>query len=54
MGQVRVEVERAVVEANMAWFSSVYACDPSLALDVVLRAAGPNSRLRDRDRRFVR
>ncbi|MET8678455.1 ATP-grasp domain-containing protein [Streptomyces sp. NPDC004647] len=29
----------AVVEANMAWFSHIYASDPERALDVVLSAA---------------
>ncbi|MEV1023589.1 ATP-grasp domain-containing protein [Streptomyces sp. NPDC050264] len=40
----------AVVEANMAWFSSCYAADPDAALDVVLRSAGPAARLGERDR----
>nr|WP_308315661.1 ATP-grasp domain-containing protein [Streptomyces sp. ISL-100] len=44
----------AVVEANMAWFSSCYAADPDRALDVVLRSAGPRSRPPDRDRPFWR
>ena len=44
----------AVVEANMAWFSSLYACDPDRALEVVLRAAGPAHELAAADRRFVR
>ncbi|MEU7022522.1 ATP-grasp domain-containing protein [Streptomyces sp. NPDC046203] len=44
----------AVVEANMAWFSNCYAADPDQALDVVLRAAGPRTRLAERDRRFCR
>ncbi|MFD9421381.1 hypothetical protein [Streptomyces sp. NPDC060054] len=44
----------AVVEANMAWFSNCYAADPDRALDVVLRSAGPRSRLAARDRRFCR
>jgi hypothetical protein len=35
----------AVVEANMAWFSSSYAADPARVLDVVRRAAGPRDRL---------
>jgi hypothetical protein len=42
----------AVVEANMAWFSTCYAADPSRALDVVTRAAGPRAHLRPRDRPF--
>lgn len=44
----------AVVEANMAWFSSCYAADPARVLDVVLRAAGPRDSLSPRDRSFVR
>ncbi|MFD4031985.1 ATP-grasp domain-containing protein [Streptomyces sp. NPDC058637] len=44
----------AVVEANMAWFSNVYAADPAGALDVVLRAAGSHSRVRAGDLRFRR
>ncbi|MEU1211966.1 ATP-grasp domain-containing protein [Streptomyces sp. NPDC005791] len=44
----------AVVEANMAWFSNVYAADPARALDVVLRSAGPRTAVRARDTRFRR
>ncbi|GGR50136.1 ATP-grasp domain-containing protein [Streptomyces netropsis] len=44
----------AVVEANMAWFANCYASEPDRALDVVLRAAGPRSRLTERDRGFCR
>jgi hypothetical protein len=44
----------AVVEANMAWFSSSYAAAPDRVLDVVLRAAGPVRNLSARDRPFVR
>ncbi|MFD9725356.1 ATP-grasp domain-containing protein [Streptomyces sp. NPDC059072] len=44
----------AVVEANMAWFSNSYASDPDRALDVVLRSAGPRTRMAERDRRFCR
>lgn len=44
----------AVVEANMAWFSNVYASDPGGALDVVLRAAGPRGQVRAQDARFCR
>ncbi|MEU5188887.1 ATP-grasp domain-containing protein [Streptomyces klenkii] len=44
----------AVVEANMAWFANCYASDPDRTLDVVLRAAGPRSRLSARDRGFCR
>ncbi|MFE1804780.1 ATP-grasp domain-containing protein [Streptomyces sp. NPDC059533] len=46
--------EWAVVEANMAWFSNGYAADPDRALDVVLRSAGPRTRMAERDRRFCR
>lgn len=44
----------AVVEANMAWFSNVYAADPARALDVVLRSAGPGTGVRERDAPFRR
>ncbi|MET8507385.1 ATP-grasp domain-containing protein [Streptomyces sp. NPDC004787] len=44
----------AVVEANMAWFAQCYAADPDAVLDVVLRAAGPLSRVTERDRSFLR
>ncbi|MGK5543219.1 ATP-grasp domain-containing protein [Streptomyces sp. URMC 127] len=44
----------AVVEANMPWFANCYASDPDRVLDVVLRAAGPRSRLAARDRGFCR
>ncbi|WOX23830.1 ATP-grasp domain-containing protein [Streptomyces solicathayae] len=44
----------AVVEANMPWFSTVYAADPARALEVTLRAAGPRAAVRERDRKFVR
>ncbi len=35
----------ALVEANMAWFSTCYAADPGPVLDVVLRSAEPRQRL---------
>ncbi|MCX5213983.1 ATP-grasp domain-containing protein [Kitasatospora sp. NBC_00240] len=44
----------SVVEANPAWASGGYACDPDAVLDVVLRAAGPAADVRDGDRRFCR
>lgn len=44
----------AVVEANMAWFSTVYAAEPDRALDVVLRSAGPGGLVRERDTAFRR
>ncbi|MEU1784131.1 ATP-grasp domain-containing protein [Streptomyces abikoensis] len=44
----------AVIEANLAWFANCYAADPEYVLDVVLRAAGPRSRMSARDRRFCR
>ncbi|MFG2329486.1 ATP-grasp domain-containing protein [Streptomyces sp. NPDC048604] len=46
--------EWAVVEANMPWFSTLYAADPSRALDVVLRSATPTGQLQPRDRQFSR
>ncbi|MFJ1707707.1 ATP-grasp domain-containing protein [Kitasatospora sp. NPDC088346] len=39
----------AVVEANSAWASGGYACDPDRVLDVVLRAAGPEQDVRPAD-----
>ncbi|MEU8890113.1 ATP-grasp domain-containing protein [Streptomyces sp. NPDC048442] len=45
--------EWAVVEANMAWFSSCYAADPDRALDVVLRSAGPAEDLQGRDKAYL-
>ncbi|GAA3207168.1 ATP-grasp domain-containing protein [Dactylosporangium siamense] len=44
----------AVVEANMAWFSTSYAADPDRVLDVVLRAAGPRHRLAPHDLAYIR
>ncbi|MEU1213882.1 ATP-grasp domain-containing protein [Streptomyces sp. NPDC005791] len=44
----------AVIEANAAWAAGCYDSDPDLALDVVLRAAGPAAHLTERDSPFVR
>jgi hypothetical protein len=44
----------AVVEANMAWFSTRYAADPSPVLDVVVRSAGPRQRLTPGEQTFTR
>jgi hypothetical protein len=44
----------AVVEANMARFSNIYACDPGKALDVVLGAAGPAGVLAPNELAFTR
>jgi hypothetical protein len=44
----------AVVEANAAWASGHYACDPSAALDVVLHAARPEGEFGPADRAFLR
>ncbi|GAA3898469.1 hypothetical protein GCM10023084_58740 [Streptomyces lacrimifluminis] len=46
--------EWAVVEANAAWASGHYACDPVAALDVVLRAARPEGEFGSADRVFLR
>lgn len=46
--------EWAVVEANMPWFSTLYAADPARALEVTLRSAGPREAVAPRDRGFVR
>lgn len=50
----RVDGGWAVVEANAAWASGRYTSDPESALDTVMRAAGPASRLAARDLPFVR
>lgn len=44
----------AVVEANAAWASGHYACDADAALDVVLRAARPETEFETPDRGFLR
>ncbi|WP_030271677.1 ATP-grasp domain-containing protein [Streptomyces sp. NRRL B-24484] len=44
----------AVVEANPAWASGGYACDPDHVLDVVLRAAGPTTAVTPADRSYAR
>jgi hypothetical protein len=44
----------AVVEANAAWASGGYACDPDAVLDVVIRAARPMAEHAPEDVRFVR
>jgi len=44
----------AVVEANAAWASGHYACDPDAALDVVVRAARPEGEFGPADRAFLR
>ena len=49
-----IDGEPAVIEANAAWASGHYAADPERVLDVVLRAAGPESEAADRDRAFLR
>ncbi|WP_254898170.1 ATP-grasp domain-containing protein [Kitasatospora sp. NA04385] len=50
----RTERGWAVVEANAAWASGGYACDPNAVLDVVLRAAGPLAELPSAERPFLR
>lgn len=44
----------AVIEPNAAWASGAYVADPDLALDVVLRAAGPMAVVSNHDRQFIR
>ncbi|MBD0843669.1 ATP-grasp domain-containing protein [Streptomyces sp. TRM68416] len=44
----------AVIEANAAWGSGHYACDPDAALDVVLRAARPAAEFTAAERGFLR
>lgn len=46
--------EWAVVEANAAWASGHYACDPDAALDVVLHAARPEGEFGAADVAFLR
>lgn len=46
--------EWAVVEANAAWASGHYACDPAAVLDVVLHAARPEEEFGPADRTFLR
>ncbi|MGW2632995.1 ATP-grasp domain-containing protein [Streptomyces chattanoogensis] len=50
----RLDGHWAVIEANAAWASGRYTSDPDLALDTVLRAAGPVERVAARDLPFVR
>ncbi|MEU5208396.1 ATP-grasp domain-containing protein [Streptomyces sp. NPDC020742] len=50
----RTEGRWAIIEANAAWASGRYTSDPDLALDTVLRSAGPEAHLASRDRPFVR
>jgi hypothetical protein len=44
----------AIIEANAAWASGTYTADADLALDVLLRAAGPADEVRPRDLVFIR
>ncbi len=53
-GPIDGEEGWAVVEANMPWFANCYAATPDRALDVLLRAAGPRTRLTAHDRAFCR
>ncbi|MHA6761549.1 ATP-grasp domain-containing protein [Streptacidiphilus sp. PAMC 29251] len=50
----RADGRWSVIEANAAWASGMYTSDPQRALDVVLRAAGPNSVITPRDHPFLR
>jgi len=43
----------AVVEANAAWASGLYGCDPARVLPVLARACVPADRLLDTDRRWM-
>lgn len=43
----------AVVEANAAWGSGIYGCDPALALEAVARACVAPSALTPDDRRWI-
>lgn len=54
VGRLTGDGDLVVVEANMAWYSDIYACDAGAALDVVRRAAGPAHPLTARDAPFDR
>ncbi|QNS07524.1 ATP-grasp domain-containing protein [Streptomyces xanthii] len=54
VGRLAPDGDWAVVEANAAWASGHYACDPDGALDVVLRAAAPAADVGPRDVPFLR
>ncbi|MDW4906413.1 ATP-grasp domain-containing protein [Streptomyces sp. ADMS] len=54
VGLVEEGSEWAVVEANAAWASGHYACDPDAVLDVVLHAARPEGEFGSADRVFLR
>lgn len=43
----------AVVEANPAWGSGIYGCDPAAVLQVIRRATVPRAALTDEDRRWL-
>ncbi len=43
----------AVVEANAAWGSGIYGCDPSAMLPVIARSCCPRAKVREEDRRWV-
>ncbi len=43
----------AVVEANAAWGSGIYGCEPERVLPVLARACRPSGGLADGDRRWV-
>jgi hypothetical protein len=44
----------AVVEANAAWGSGIYGCDPAAVLPVLRRASIPRAALTDADARWAR
>ncbi|MDX3452903.1 ATP-grasp domain-containing protein [Streptomyces sp. ME02-8801-2C] len=54
VGLLSEGLEWVVVEANAAWASGHYACDPDAALDVVLHAARPEGEFGPADRAFLR
>lgn len=43
----------AIVEANAAWGSGIYGCDPSAVLPALARYCCPRGKVRDGDRRWV-
>jgi hypothetical protein len=43
----------AVVEANPAWASGIYGCNPAAVLGVIQRACIPHDRLKDEDKQWL-
>jgi hypothetical protein len=43
----------AVVEADPAWASGIYGCDPARVISVIARACVPSDRMTDVDRPWI-